>query len=140
MSYARMEFNHLPNLADLFTGDEIDAALFTGGLVVEADAKRSAPVVTGNLRRSLHTVGNNRIHSEGGDAPSLPSPGHGEVHVGTNVEYARRIELGFVGADSLGRVYNQEGQPYLLPALEQNKGEIERTIAASLNDLIEKLP
>ena len=137
MSYARLEFNHLPNLSSMLTGDEIDAALFTGGLVVEADAKRSAPYVTGNLRRSIHTVGQSRLHAEDGD--TLPAPGHGEVHVGTNAEYARRIELGFVGADSRGRVYNQAGQPYLLPALEQNKDEIERTIAASLNDLIEKL-
>jgi hypothetical protein len=31
---------------------------------------------------------------------------------------ARRLELGFVGADSLGRVYDQRGRPHLGPAME----------------------
>mgnify|MGYP001292038658 CR=1 FL=1 len=35
--------------------------------------------------------------------------------------YARRIELGFHGTDSLGRRYNQAGQPYLRPAYEEKR-------------------
>ena len=31
---------------------------------------------------------------------------------------ARRLELGFQGADSLGRVYDQRGRPHLGPAME----------------------
>ncbi len=44
--------------------------------------------------------------------------------VGSNVEYARRLELGFVGADSLGRIYNQLPRPYLRPALHKNEKKI----------------
>ncbi len=46
--------------------------------------------------------------------------------VGTNLEYARRLELGFVGTDSLGRRYNQAPRPYLRPALEKNRAAIKK--------------
>jgi len=44
--------------------------------------------------------------------------------VGTNVEYGRRYDMGFVGTDSLGRKYNQKPRPYLRVALEKNKSRI----------------
>ncbi len=40
--------------------------------------------------------------------------------VGTNVPYARRLELGFFGTDSKGRNFNQEARPYLRPSLTEN--------------------
>ena len=46
--------------------------------------------------------------------------------VGTNLEYARRLELGFVGVDSLGRHYTQAPRPYLRPALEKNRATIKK--------------
>lgn len=52
------------------------------------------------------------------------------IGIGTDVEYARRIEFGFVGADSLGRVYNQAAQPYLRPALDENESAILKEISA----------
>jgi hypothetical protein len=39
--------------------------------------------------------------------------------VGPTIIYARRIELGFKGADSLGRVYDQAPNPYAKPAFEE---------------------
>ena len=50
--------------------------------------------------------------------------------VGTNLEYARRLELGFVGVDSLGRKYDQAPRPYLRPALEKNKALIKKLFGA----------
>lgn len=44
--------------------------------------------------------------------------------VGSNKEYARRIALGFIGIDSLGRRYHQKPRPYLRPALEKNRSKI----------------
>ena len=76
-------------------------------LMVEGDAKKLVPVDTGRLRASI----TNEVEEEVG-------------RVGTNVEYARRIELGFVGTDILGRNYNQKPQPYLRPALEKNRKKI----------------
>lgn len=128
--------NHIPDVLKALTGESLDAAVYAGGLVVEREAKMSAPVLTGNLRRSIHTV-SNAGSTEGGET-QLPKPPKGEAHVGTNVEYARRIELGFVGEDSLGRTFNQMGQPYLLPALDNNKSEIEKTVGDVIAEAIER--
>lgn len=55
-----------------------------------------------------------------------------EGRVGTNLEYARRVELGFVGTDKLGRVYNQAPRPYLRPALHK----CEKTIKGKFKALV----
>lgn len=52
--------------------------------------------------------------------------------VGTNKPQARRLEYGFVGADSLGRVYNQPPYPHVGPAVE----EIRPLFVAALSDVI----
>ena len=76
-------------------------------LMVERDAKKLCPVDTGRLRASI-------THEIDGLTG----------RVGSNVEYARRIELGFVGVDSLGRKFNQQPYPYLRPALHKNEKKI----------------
>jgi len=77
-------------------------------VLVEGDAKKNCPIITTRLRGSItHEV-------------------EGPVgRVGSNVIYARRVELGFVGTDSLGRKYNQAPNPYLRKALETNRKKIE---------------
>jgi len=47
-----------------------------------------------------------------------------EIDIGSNEGYARRLEEGFHGVDSLGRAYSNEPEPYLMPALEDNADEI----------------
>lgn len=44
--------------------------------------------------------------------------GNAEAVVGTNAVQGRRLEYGFVGADSLGRVYNQPPFPHVGPAAD----------------------
>lgn len=39
-------------------------------------------------------------------------------------KYARRLELGFAGVDSLGRHYNQAPRPYLRPAVLRNRDRV----------------
>ena len=68
---------------------------------IQALAQVLVPVDTGALKNSISV--------EVGDTEGV---------VYTNMAYAARIEFGFVGADSLGRVYNQAPQPYLTPAVE----------------------
>jgi len=51
--------------------------------------------------------------------------------VGTNVEYARRQELGFMGTDSLGRVVHQAARPYLRRALKDNMAKYVRILGAA---------
>lgn len=70
----------------------IEAALEECGLVGESYAKRACPVDTGRLRNSItHTV----------------NGGEKAAYIGTNVEYARYVELG---------TRKMAAQPYLRPA------------------------
>jgi len=109
-------------------------------LQVEKRAKELAPKDTGAMRNSIYTV---TQKSNGYDAaasaakssnPKVQTTPHPQptgnviANVGPSVEYAARIEFGFVGEDSLGRRYNQAAHPYLTPAVEEiarkyNSGE-----------------
>lgn len=88
--------------------DAISLALEASALVVEGSAQNLAPVDTGNLRNSI-------THEVEGK----------EARVGTNVEYAPFVELGTV---------KMAAQPYLNPALEQNKGNIKKIFADALKE------
>lgn len=74
-------------------------------------------VDTGRLRSSI----THEVRVEGDGVIGL---------VGTNVEYARRLEFGFVGTDKLGRNINQPARPFLRPAVFNNKAEIIRQLEA----------
>ncbi len=94
--------------------------LRAAGLVAQNDDKRRAAYRTGTLRRSIH----------------MKDSGSHAVAVGTDVPYAKRIEFGFAGTDSLGSRYHQPAQPYLRPALDENKAEMQREFADALHDVI----
>lgn len=87
-----------------------------GGHIIEAAAKqhmdgRPGPNrITGTLSRSVRLLDVSRR-----------ALGGWESHTGPTVVYARRIELGFDGADSLGRVYHQPPYPYLAPGFDDAK-------------------
>lgn len=57
------------------------------------------------------------VASIGHDVVVFVDGPHALVFAGT--AYARRLELGFFGTDSLGRRYAQAPRPYLRPALVQ---------------------
>jgi hypothetical protein len=77
-------------------------------LAVQAAGMAGTPVLSGTLRRSWTTK-------------MVPAGGVGvyAAMVGPTMAYARRIELGFKGADSLGRVYDQAPKPYVKPAFDK---------------------
>jgi hypothetical protein len=106
----------------------IQTGLLAGGEVVATAAKDNLMAhgnwVTGTLGRSIQTV------------PLASGVGGTTVEVGTNVIYSRRIELGFTGADSLGRVYDQAPSPYLRPALDENRPRILEAIANAIRILV----
>ena len=80
----------------------------------------NVPVDTGNLYRSL-------VASTSGMPPTSDQPSAGSnvnsviavlstnqpVWFGYTAKYARRMNFGFVGADSLGRAYNQQGNHFV---------------------------
>ena len=60
------------------------------------------------------------------------------VVVGTDAPQARRLEYGFVGADKLGRVYNQAPRPHIRPALDENRGAAVDEFRAAVGDIIRR--
>jgi hypothetical protein len=80
--------------------------------VLEARIKSRAPVRTGDYRRSWTTELRGKT-----------------AVVGTNKPQGRRLEFGFVGADSLGRHYNQAPQPHVRPSIDEVKDPYLRDLA-----------
>lgn len=81
-----------------------------------ASGRPGPNVVTGDYRRSIAF----QLRSQFGDTVSGV--------VGTNSPQGRRLEFGFVGADSLGRHYDQPPYPHFGPAFDE-------TIPQLLDDL-----
>lgn len=95
------------------------AGVAAGAQLFESAAKQNAPVLTGRLRDGIHT----EVLT---DEPTLQQLMVTPVveaadREGFDPPYARRIELGFVGVDSLGRHYNQAAEPYMRPAYDNEK-------------------
>ena len=103
--------------------------------MVEGDAKWFCVVDTGRLRSSISSnwTGSGMARGKVGGV-AKPDDGIGQPAkktleltgvVGTNVEYARRIEFGFLNkTDKLGRTFFQPSLPYLRPALHKNEKKI----------------
>ena len=102
------------------------------GKIHKASAPGEPPAVdTGRLRGSISSNWTGSGMAKGKvKSPAKAEDGVGQPTkeltgvVGSNVVYARRMELGFVGTDSLGRTYNQAPRPYLRPALHKNEKKI----------------
>jgi hypothetical protein len=117
----------LDRLDGAFRGRALLAAVTAGALPILNRTKENVHKVTGTLARSYH-IG--VINS---------TPDSAEVAVGTDVVYARREELGFIGQDRLGRRYNFEGHPHLRPAFDEKRGEAEHEIAAALGAILARV-
>lgn len=114
-------------LSDIGQGKTLFRAGVVGMLVIINEAKRLAAYKTGTLRRSLHVGGaaGETPDFEGGLDKGYSDLGQGEVKAqsaevygGTDVPYARRIEMGFEDSDSLGRSFHQKARPFLRPAFD----------------------
>ena len=92
------------------------AAVKTAALAVQAAGMKHTKVVSGSLRRSWRTE----------------SQGPYAAFVGPTMIYARRIELGFEGPDSLGRVYHQAPKPYVRPAYDETFPQIRPFFVTSI--------
>ncbi|MTI82586.1 MAG: hypothetical protein FH756_01545 [Firmicutes bacterium] len=118
--------------------DKMEAAVKSGALVVQNDAKQRAPYKTGTLRRSIH------IETEEKSQDKVT------VAVGTDVEYAAIHEFGGViqpknanklhfkidGKDIFADKVHIPARPYLRPALDENEDGIMREIAQTIRQLL----
>lgn len=77
---------------------------------------------TGQLERSLRIV----------DAGHEVDGGAAGLWGSTDVAYAHRIELGFQGKDSKGRIVNAQAYPFLLPAAATEYPKLARRIREAL--------
>lgn len=77
-------------------------------------------IVTGHLRRSILST-------------PLEHTGMGEYSAtaGPSMVYGPRVELGFEGPDSLGRVYHQKPFPYIEPAAKKLHDSLPDLMAAN---------
>lgn len=114
----------LRRLASKANDDQLGIALMAGAQLIANAARSNAPVDTGTLRRSISV------------SDWFRNGATVAVQIGTNLAYARRIEFGFVGRDSLGRQYNQTPQPYLRPAFNEQLGAAKLAIREALKRLL----
>lgn len=119
----------------------VAGALVAGCFPVSNDAKRRCRYKTGNARRSIH-IGTKdtdvtRVQKMDGEyTPVCPgavesvrrmlqSGGRAELFVGTDVSYTWNLEF----------VY---GYPFLRPALDENRDEVNREARRALEQVIRK--
>lgn len=122
--------------------DKSEIALQNTMLEMYDQLRAATPIDTGNLRDSLV------VHINGqGDVTTVTGPNRsgGEQSISNimnmklgdrasfvyHATYARRLNYGFVGADSLGRVYNQAGR-FWIEAVGSRYRSIARRVATAL--------
>jgi hypothetical protein len=120
------------------TEKRIDAVLKDATQSVIAVAQQTKakggrmPVDTGNLRNSLQSSVAGGAMGEGASSYILVAAGMkgGDLATFTwTAEYARRVNNGFTGADSLGRNYSQVGAHFVEGAVDQWPAIVRASIA-----------
>lgn len=96
------------------------------GAVLQTKVKANASgrpgprVQTGDYRRSIGLTVRRQARSV-------------VAEVGTNAVQGFRLELGFYGVDSLGRLYHQDPLPHFQPAVDSMRSEFPAALEAAVN-------
>ncbi len=107
--------------------EDLKKVVVASALEVFTEAQINAPVKDGTLRDSLTVslTAQPTIQPEGATAggeitAAVAGFELGQtIYAGFTVAYARRIEYGFTGVDSLGRYYDQRPQAFVRKAAQQ---------------------
>lgn len=100
----------------------------------EDEAKALVDVRTGNLRDHIHTE---TVTDQDLVQTLMVTPiDEAANKYGFEPEYARRVELGFIGTDSLGRHYHQPPFPYMRPARDNKQDEAKDAIVTGIQSAI----
>lgn len=119
-------------LADDIRGPALEAATRAAALPVLNQVRITVPeggktpYKTGTYRRSFAME------------TAEKTPERCRVEVGTDAPQAKRLEYGFVGADKLGRIYNQAARPHIRPALDENKDVAVEEFRAAVGDIVRR--
>lgn len=109
----RVTSSRLRNLSDVARG-ELQKAIDATALAIQGRAQQNAPVLTGTLRRSIHTI------TGGGTGKALTAL------VGPSVDYGKFVEFG---------TRRMAARPFLIPALEAEREPFKSRIKAVLDHL-----
>lgn len=107
---------------------------------MEPRMTKACLVVQRNIKTRLNVRASAGQHSAPGESPLKQSgrlynsiffkvERRGDEFVGvvySNDVKARRLELGFVGVDSLGRKYDQKPRPFMRPGFAESEDQIKR--------------
>jgi hypothetical protein len=100
----------------------------------EDEAKELVHVASGNLRDHIHTE---TVTDEELVQTLIVTPiDEAANKYGFDPAYARRLELGFIGTDSLGRHYHQPPFPYMRPARDNKQDAAVETITSGIRSAI----
>ena len=119
-------------LADDIKGPALEAATRAAALPVLNQVRITVPeggrtpYKSGTYRRGWHMETVEK------------TPERCTVIVGNDQPQGPRLEYGFVGADKLGRVYNQAARPHIRPALDENRGAAVDEFRAAIGDIIRR--
>jgi HK97 gp10 family phage protein len=80
--------------------------------------------ITGNLMRSIKAI------------PKTKSADRCEFTVGSDMDYACRLEYGYTGPDKLGRTFHQAPRPYLRRAIDENKDNVNEAFREKFEDVL----
>ena len=117
--------------------EQIQKAVYQSCLLVERDAKQKAPKDTGALRRSITS----RVENNGGElvgvvyTPLEYAP-YIEFGTGLFAENGGRVDVPWNYQDEKGEWHKTSGmkpQPFLRPALEENREQIFRILKEGNN-------
>lgn len=101
-------------------------------LAAESRVKELTPVVTGNLRsRWAVEVRSGLDSTEAASKPVAEVELGDKIRIVNGAEYARRVEYGFVGKDSLGREFHTKGAGMV----QQTVKELPQIIKSVLSDI-----
>lgn len=117
ISFSIEGFDELVKALAKFPDDAAEvmaSSVMQGALIVQDDAKVRCPVDTGTLKRSIHSEFEEQ------------TPNSASAVVGTDVEYGKYVEFG---------TSRMSAQPYLRPAVDENREAIEKAITDSFVEL-----
>jgi HK97 gp10 family phage protein len=123
-------------LSAIVQGRTLERAIVSGALLIQNEAKRRVPKLTGNLSRSIHIGGHEDmnpggagvINTTGAGVPGPEIATHSAaVYVGTDVIYGPPVEF---GTSKMG------AQPYMRPAFDGQRAAAVQECGAALIDLI----
>ncbi len=118
-----------------FTGFSLDQSL-----EVQAVEREAANLLVQGIRGSMHWKSGTDGSGPLGQSILAHSTGvPGEVEVGSALPYARRRDVGFVGADSLGRVYDDAGAYYMEAGMAAMEEPIRALYGLALQKTLHRL-